>query len=174
MPTFNNRPNYTVTDAEGYTHWISRSVAVVVLPFFRLSNDDLYLPIVKRAGWLKHCPNQWALVSGFLDWGESGDECARREVWEETGLDLLAHDFKLRNQPDWIETIPNPTEEETISLRYVAYAEAQGLPLLKSKKHDVSGAMLVNVSQGVHEHYRPLAFNHEELIEWGMNFVPPF
>jgi dATP pyrophosphohydrolase len=32
-------------------------------------------------------PGFWQSVTGTLDWGETAEECARREVREETGLD---------------------------------------------------------------------------------------
>jgi len=40
----------------------------------------------KRQGWM-NCPG------GHLEWGETFDECARREVKEETGIDLLRCEF---------------------------------------------------------------------------------
>jgi 8-oxo-dGTP diphosphatase len=40
----------------------------------------------KRQGWM-NCPG------GHLEWGESFEECAKREVAEETGIDLLQCEF---------------------------------------------------------------------------------
>jgi 8-oxo-dGTP diphosphatase len=35
-----------------------------------------------------HGSDTWALPGGHLEWGEAVESCARREVKEETGLDL--------------------------------------------------------------------------------------
>ena len=40
----------------------------------------------KRQGWL-NCPG------GHFEWGETFEECAKREVKEETGMDLLECEF---------------------------------------------------------------------------------
>ena len=41
----------------------------------------------------KNVPKKWAIPGGFLDYGESAEECAVREAKEETGLDV-----KLKRQ----------------------------------------------------------------------------
>jgi 8-oxo-dGTP diphosphatase len=54
-------------------------IGVIVL------RDDKIL-IGKRRG--SHGAGRWALPGGHLEWGESFEDCARRELFEETGLSL--------------------------------------------------------------------------------------
>jgi NAD+ diphosphatase len=44
------------------------------------------LLLTRKAEWV---PGRYSLVAGFLDFGESLEECAIREVKEETGIDIL-------------------------------------------------------------------------------------
>lgn len=41
--------------------------------------------LVRKPGWPR---GRYSLVAGFLSLGESLEECARREVWEETGISI--------------------------------------------------------------------------------------
>lgn len=49
----------------------------------------------------KNPPRGWAIPGGFLDYGESAEEGARREMREETGLELENMElFTVRSAPD--------------------------------------------------------------------------
>jgi 8-oxo-dGTP pyrophosphatase MutT (NUDIX family) len=61
------------------------AVAVVILP--DLEGQASFL-LTRRAAGLRAHGGQWALPGGRLDPGENAEEAARRELWEELGLEL--------------------------------------------------------------------------------------
>jgi ADP-ribose pyrophosphatase YjhB (NUDIX family) len=65
----------------GHIVFRAPKVAVLVL----ITQEDRIL-LVKRA--LEPAKGRWAIPAGFLDWDEHPLDCARREVLEETGLQV--------------------------------------------------------------------------------------
>ncbi len=55
--------------------------------------DEILL--LKRAPYKKYGANQWALVAGKSDVGESLVETAQRELFEELGIEVEAGDLKM-------------------------------------------------------------------------------
>ncbi len=67
-------------------------VAVGLIPI--TDNDDkVGLLLVQRA--IKPCIGELCLPGGFIDWGESWQEAASREVFEETSLQTDPNEFNL-------------------------------------------------------------------------------
>lgn len=64
----------------GMEHFPSIHPCAIVL--VRRDNELL---LTRKAGWI---PGRYSLVAGFLDFGESLEECACREVAEETGIEI--------------------------------------------------------------------------------------
>ncbi|MEZ0230803.1 MAG: NUDIX hydrolase [Planctomycetota bacterium] len=75
-----------------------------------------------------HGAGSWALPGGHLEWGESIEACARREVLEETGLELA----EIRHGPFTNDVFPEG--KHYVTLFVVAERAAGEVKLLEPQK----------------------------------------
>lgn len=76
---------------------------------------------IKKEGivliYRKNNPIAWALPGGFVDYGESLEEAAKREALEETNLDVgLIRQFHCYSDPD------RDPRKHILSMVFIAYA----------------------------------------------------
>lgn len=102
--------------------------------------------LVKR----KNPPHGWALPGGFVDYGESLDDAAVREAFEETGLEI-----RLKRQMHTYSDPARDPRHHTITTVYVA--EAYGPP----KAGDDAAEAGVFSRDTLPE----LAFDHGKILE---------
>ena len=158
-------PNFQIKGEDGKNYWISRSVAVVVIPLFECEGLT-YVPLGKRSKELNLYPEHWGIPCGFLDWGESAYEAAEREVFEEIGIKLSDFCFGINPQPDAVISDPDPSENEAVSLRFVVNCKVQELPELKPSSEATEVRWLEVGKQEWKQ--EKLAFNHADIIEWAL------
>lgn len=131
---FNNIQNKFI-DVDGKTHWLSRSVAVVVTVI--LNNEKVLL--VKR-GTFATQGGKWCNPCGYLDWNESSTQASKREVWEETGLRI----DEIIDNPDsvvfeslihpWdIVTSPDLNHNQDIAIYHGISFSSEVEPILTNK-----------------------------------------
>jgi len=164
MKKFNNRPN-PEHHINGKTIWESRSVAVVGV-VLGIWESNVYVLLEKRSDIIMDSPGKWCLPCGYLDWDETAQEGLKREIYEETGLDIdtMEDDMVFENkQPFLVNTDPSENRQN-ITLSYINAFDffKTGLPELKimdlnetSELRWVSIEYLSNFD---------LAFNHQNTI----------
>lgn len=95
VPAFNNIENdkYTVTSKNGETKEIyhNRAVTVNIVQFFIKVNEETdettaYVLVTERGPGAKDFNGKLNLPCGHLDWNETIEDCATRELYEETGF----------------------------------------------------------------------------------------
>ncbi|MCU0578643.1 MAG: NUDIX hydrolase [Desulfobacterota bacterium] len=99
----------------------------------------------------KNPPPGWALPGGFVDYGESLEEAARREAREETSLEVdLVRQFHTYSRPD------RDPRRHTISTVFIA--RAAGRP----RAADDAAALGVFSREDLPS---PLAFDHGQILD---------
>jgi 8-oxo-dGTP pyrophosphatase MutT (NUDIX family) len=129
---FNNKPNECVTLADGRKIWLSRSSAVVITIIIRNRRGEYKCLLVKRG---PGCPDEvgrWVLPCGYLDWNETLDKAALRELYEETGFsfsefcqeygDRVVLDNFVDGQPWYVNSSSSDTKQN-VSNCFGAYIE---------------------------------------------------
>lgn len=134
-------------------------LAVDVVCFVKNEKRQNGLVLIER----KWEPTGWALPGGHVDYGESCEDAAIREMKEEISLDI-----KLGPQ---IGTYSNPTRDprkHTVSVVYVAWAE--GTPVAAD---DAKAIMFVSAEgQGILQNLPPnLCFDHKQIIADAVAFL---
>jgi 8-oxo-dGTP diphosphatase len=99
----------------------------------------------------KNPPLGWALPGGFVDYGESLEEAARREAREETSLDVdLVRQLHTYSRPD--------RDPRGHAISTVFIARAGGRP----RAADDAAALGVFTRESLPA---PLAFDHAEILD---------
>ncbi len=103
--------------------------------------------LIKR----KNPPYGWALPGGFVEYGESLEEAAKREAKEETGLDVeLVRQFHTYSDPERDERF------HTITTVYIARAE--GTPRAADDAKEAAVFTRDNLPE-------EMAFDHREILQ---------
>ena len=122
---------------------------------FTIFKDKLRILLIKRgAAPYRGC---WAIPGGFLEMDEDLDECARRELQEETGVEKI-HMEQLYT----FGTPGRDPRERVISVAYFAITPYENIkPVAASDASDVEWFPLNNLPT--------LAFDHDKIIDMAQN-----
>lgn len=123
------------------------------LVIFAFDDGPLRLLLIRRAK--QPFIEQWALPGGFLEDDETLDQCAERELTEETGLEL--------QQLEQLAAFSRPGRDprgDVVSVAYLALVRAKGQTL-------GAGSDAAEVAWHDVNALPPLAFDHDEIVAVG-------
>lgn len=92
----------------------------------------------------------WGLVGGYLEWDESYEDCVKREVKEESSLDVMS--MKLLN----VYSSPKRSPVQSVTAVFVVNAEGE----VKAGDDAVEAKWF-----SINEIPEVLAFDHEEIVK---------
>ena len=157
--------NFPIIDKNtGREYWISRSVAVVAFVYAYDENENEYILAEKRGEGtpdpeFRGC---WCLPCGYVDFDETIEEAASREVFEETGIQINPNDWDILS----INSDPKSDKRQNITFRFetVVDGEIERIKLTSkySESNEVSDLKWIPTNEV--ENYK-WAFNHLELIK---------
>ena len=114
--------NFQVTSVEdGKKYWISRSCAVAVFLFVK-DRNDIYILANKRGNGAADFQGLWNCPCGYIDFDETAEEAACREVFEETGYIITPDQIHLYK----VKSIPTENNQN-ITLRFVGIIDSDYL-----------------------------------------------
>lgn len=146
---------------KGKNFWYSRSCASVLFAFCKNKEGKWCVLANKRGEGTPDFQGYWNAICGYLDFNESGEECAVRECYEETGLKIDPSSVLL----DSVNTNPIESNKQNVVLRY--YVILDGIiddyktSTDHMEKNEVAEIKWVEVDKL--DEYK-WAFNHKGLI----------
>lgn len=163
MRKFNNTPNKCY-NVDGKIVWESRSVAVVA-SILAICENEIYVLIGQRGSGAPDAIGKWNMVCGYLDYDEDGADAIRREVYEESGLDLDNYDAICSDVINPWSVKTSPTENrQNVVLRYGCVLSVDKLPALTSEhaeQNEVNDLRWIRLNE-VGEY--DFAFNHDSIL----------
>lgn len=144
---------------KGKEFWYSRSVACVLFAFSKNAEGEWCVLANKRGEGTPDNQGLWNVSCGYLDYNENGEECARRENFEETGIFINLEKIKF-----WkVKTEPDENRQNVV-LRYYAILDEQSTKFSteNSESGEVSDIKWIPLSEI--DNYQ-WAFGHGEAIK---------
>ena len=138
-----------------YTYDYPRPAVTADRVVFSNDSDGLSVLLIERANEpFKGC---WAFPGGFMDMEENAEDCARRELKEETGLQL-----EHMEQIGVFTDVDRDPRGRTVSIAYSALVEKR--PVIGAD--DAAQARWFPISE-----IPALAFDHEKILRAALDVL---
>jgi 8-oxo-dGTP pyrophosphatase MutT (NUDIX family) len=142
-PIFNNTLNEKVKTVDGREVFLSRSVAICAPVIAIDSNNQIYTLLSKRGTGVPDFQGHYNLVCGYLDYDEVLPDAAKRELWEEVGLNVDAIPkeniiFNFMEHTPWgVDSNPNGRQNITVRFGLVLqYDSVDDFPKLTTENSE--------------------------------------
>lgn len=133
-----------------YTYKYPHAALTADCVIYGFDGDRLKILLVERG--LEPYKGMWALPGGFMKMDETIEETARRELFEETGLeDVYMTQFKM------FSSVDRDPRERVVTVVFMALVRPADYNLVAGD--DASNALWFD-----ERYLPPLAFDHEEII----------
>lgn len=194
IPKFNNVPNKLIITEDGREVFEARDATVCIPVIAFDKNNDIYILLSRRGIGTPNYQHHINLVCGYLDYNESLDDAARRELWEEVGLNvqdipkenilynIQEMPWELKSKPD--HSKQNVTARFGLVLKYDKVEDFPVLSIEYCEKDEVTEARWYTHEEALtlvssEEDCDPLvvdkwAFNHYELYRRWVEKVKSF
>ena len=110
-------------------------------------------------------PGKWCIPCGYLDWDETLEEAAEREILEETGINLESFTEEQKITDTLLVGINSSpkSNRQNVSMRYLTILDVEELPET-TLNPEVSEIMWVSPNQ-LYLLKEGFAFNHQVVIQ---------
>jgi 8-oxo-dGTP pyrophosphatase MutT (NUDIX family) len=166
-PRFSNRQNQRHQIEPGKVLFESRSVAVTAIVLCYDSSERKVYALVGERGPAVDFSGTWCLVCGYLDWDESLDDAVRREVFEESGLDLRALEASgeaiVPALPIFVQSDPQ-ANRQNVTARFVVELKRRVEPTnAHAEPGEVNQVRWIEIEPEALAAL-PWAFNHDRIL----------
>ncbi len=132
-----------------YTYKYPHPAVTADCVVFAQEGSELYVLLIERGN--DPYKGHWAFPGGFMNMDETAEECARRELQEETGLEVT-----FIRQIGAFTKVDRDPRERVISVVFYAFSEMKEV----KGSDDAHLAQWFPVSK-----VPPLAFDHDEVLQ---------
>lgn len=154
---------------QAFIGWYSRSVASALFVFCMDNNGSWCVLASERGEEAADFQGYWNCPCGYLDFDETTAACARRECFEETGVDLNINDIKYIS----FEDDPVTANRQNVTFRFYCIIGNKKTTDFKFSKKNNEGKEVGKIAwipvEDIHKY--KWAFNHEERINEIFNIV---